>query len=1234
MSAAPDPTGRQRTRKIVWLLVVAAVGVASYVVVEQRRAATAKATSDCEKWKTLLNEALGFLESTPESAPKNALAEAERLLTELSREFPKEPAAVRNLAICKVMQVDPLNHNPSSGVPPVDPATALPAIDAARALEPNSPVPHILAARVAQWMHDDLKAVSELQEAARFAPKDAANWYEIYFLATGAADVEIRNQEFGAIISAVEADPTNSSLLKQRMLHQAENKEKAVVETLETLLKYIEPILPAIQQAMQVDVNEMAKRLTDAVEANNWQVVLFCARQINIWITPDEWVKSDLRRVQKRHPLAFVAPEFSPAVCAGALPFTGSLEPRIDIRFRESNAEGRLPELASVTDIDLSDVDQDGLPDVIAITSAELAVFSRKAPREPWQKSMAVTVRDPMSGLLVADLDRDIIAKLKPVAATEKNPVETKNAPPAKPSCQIADVDVVVFGPAGVQVFRNDLGDDGRRVFVPVEQNEELDALRDVLAGVLADVDHDGDLDLVLSARSGVSIWSNIGQLKFTNISKRSGLPPVDLAATSLVAVDWDRDLDLDILITGQTAGWLENLRHGSLRWRAFEPQLAKLSGSQCLNILEADGHPSWDVVGAGSAGLHLARTTTEPGGIVKSRDVKQISGDTSSRSIVGDFDNDTNPDLLAWGETGLKLYWGLPASRFEAAAAVIEPPPQSVVAVAAADMDGDGDLDLVVAESGRLILYDNQGGNKNHWLAVRSKGDSGDNQNRGDVNHLGIGSVLEIKVGRKYQAQVITGQVTHFGLGKNKSADVLRAIWTTGISQTTPKPEADVELCRLHIIGTSCPYFYTWNGNRFEFCTDACWNAPLGLQLAEGVFAEPRAWEYLTIPPGRLAPKHGKYLIQMTEELWEATYLDRMELLVVDHPADVDIFSNEKVGPAELAEFKIHTVRERRLPVAARDKHGRDVLDVVSHEDGNFMKGFDADPRHGVTDEHYLELDLGLLERPNRITLFLTGWLYPATTSLRVGLSQDKSMAPLRPPALEVPDAHGQWQVVRPFMGFPGGRTKTIAVDLTGAFLTDDYRLRIATNLEFLWDAAFFTVDEDPAPLEVVRLPVASADLHYRGFSAIFPRPGFAPDGYDYNRVSTLPKWAPMAGLFTRYGDVTELLQADDDMQVIFGSGDELTVTFDVPEKGPPPGWKRDFLLHNVGWDKDNDLNVVTSQGVEPLPFHGMSGYPYRADEQYPQTERHRAYLKKYQTRTQQPVSFWRQTQTYRASD
>src|SRR6185436_3462742 len=51
-------------------------------------------------------------------------------------------------------------------------------------------------------------------------------------------------------------------------------------------------------------------------------------------------------------------------------------------------------------------------------------------------------------------------------------------------------------------------------------------------------------------------------------------------------------------------------------------------------------------------------------------------------------------------------------------------------------------------------------------------------------------------------------------------------------------------------------------------------------------------------------------------------------------------------------------------------------------------------------------------------------------------------------------------------------------------------------------------------------------------------------------------------------------------------------------------------------GWAKDRDPNTLEALYVEPLPFHGMSGYPYRADEHYPDDEAHRAYRRDWNTR------------------
>ncbi|MEX2026111.1 MAG: hypothetical protein WEH44_02405, partial [Pirellulaceae bacterium] len=376
------------------------------------------------------------------------------------------------------------------------------------------------------------------------------------------------------------------------------------------------------------------------------------------------------------------------------------------------------------------------------------------------------------------------------------------------------------------------------------------------------------------------------------------------------------------------------------------------------------------------------------------------------------------------------------------------------------------------------------------------------------------------------------------------------------------------------------------WDGEGFAFFTDCLWAAPIGLQVAEGKMAPSRAWEYLLIPGERLKERNGTYDLQITEELWEAAYFDEVKLIAVDHPVDTDLYTNEKVGGSELAAPKLHLVKHPRRPVAARDKHGRDVLGTVGNRDDVYLRGFDQHITQGLVDDHFLELDLGKLEDvPKQVTLFLTGWIYPTNTSINVNLWQHPDLEYPRLPYVQVADGQGGWKEVQAFMGFPGGKTKTIAVELPGnVFAAGHYKLRIGTSAEIYWDEVFFTVDEEPvvgqSPLVKERsLPLVSADLHYRGFSSELPRHPNAPLRFDYQTVTSEPKWPPMGGYFTRYGDVMPLLTSADDQMVVMGSGDEMTVRFRVPADKPPPGWERDFILYSVGWDKDADLNTVYGQ-------------------------------------------------------
>jgi hypothetical protein len=124
-------------------------------------------------------------------------------------------------------------------------------------------------------------------------------------------------------------------------------------------------------------------------------------------------------------------------------------------------------------------------------------------------------------------------------------------------------------------------------------------------------------------------------------------------------------------------------------------------------------------------------------------------------------------------------------------------------------------------------------------------------------------------------------------------------------------------------------------------------------------------------------------------------------------------------------------------------------------------------------------------------------------------------------------------------------------------------------------------------------------------------------PEQFDYQSVSLFSMWNPTPGNYTRYGSVDELLAEPDDRMVVMGSGDEIRVRFAAAElPALPGGWKRDFLLLVDGWAKDADANTAYSQSVLPLPFHGMSRYPYPPGEHYPRDEAHADYVRHVLTR------------------
>jgi hypothetical protein len=333
-----------------------------------------------------------------------------------------------------------------------------------------------------------------------------------------------------------------------------------------------------------------------------------------------------------------------------------------------------------------------------------------------------------------------------------------------------------------------------------------------------------------------------------------------------------------------------------------------------------------------------------------------------------------------------------------------------------------------------------------------------------------------------------------------------------------------------------------------------------------------------------------------------------------VDHPAGLDIIPNEMFTAPPFPEDKFFAVAEPRAPRSAVDDRGNDVLDLVRRRDGRWPT-FPLTAHEGLAEPHSLTLDLGDMAGAKQIMLYLDGWIYWPDSSVSWGILQNTNLA-ITPLKLEVRDAQGRWQTAIEGVGLPTSKGLVVPVDLTGKFPARDWRVRLSTTMCVYFDRLFVATRDDAARCRAITLPVATADLHFRGFARM-TRDAFGYERFDYDEVTPFGAWDPPRGKFTRYGDVTPLLAQADDLFTIFGPGDEVTLRFDATRLPTlPSGWQRSFLFYANGWVKDGDLNTKLSETVEPLPFHGMSGYPYPATERYPDTPAHREYLRKYNWR------------------
>ncbi|MEO8336531.1 MAG: FG-GAP-like repeat-containing protein [bacterium] len=784
----------------------------------------------------------------------------------------------------------------------------------------------------------------------------------------------------------------------------------------------------------------------------------------------------------------------------------------------------------------------------------------------------------------------------------------------------------VIGGDGRNHLFRNS----GTGTFADVTAKAGIADAKGARKAIFADIDHDGDLDLVLVGGAQRVVYRNNLDGTFTEATAAFGLAgggdPRDIAYG-----DFDGDGRLDLFIANFSASDVLLHNGGAQKFSdvTAESGIATTGGSSAVAAADYnnDGFLDLFVVGVNGPTLYLNK-----GDGTFTRDTRSSAALRGVRATGGaaatfvDYDNDGWLDIVvashARGPTAVTLLKNDGTGKFVDRSSLLPAAVRSAGAgtIAVTDIDGDGDEDLMLLDGNDVPrLLRNEFGNSNLAVNVEVKAlRTGSGKN----NAFGIGARLELRAGELYQTRVATSRVTHFGLGSHLKADVLRVGWPDGVPQTVFFPGSDQDVVELEMLKGSCAFAYTWDGTKFRFVTDAMWRSalgmPMGLMGGTSAYAPAGAsQEYVRIPGDALAPRDGRYVLQLTEELWETAYTDEVKLIAVDHPDSVDVFVDERFVPPGPVTLRLFQISKRDAPRSAVDERGNDVLPALRDADDVYVSNLTPTKYQGVVAPHDLILDLGDEAGEKGTSLFLRGWIYPTDASINVALSQQKVLAPA-PPSLEVRDASGNWRIVYPSIGFPSGKDKTIVIDLGGRFPTKDHHVRLRTSMQIYWDQAFVARTLPQSESKVTTLAPQKANLHSRGYSRMYRKGGrYGPYWFAYDDVTTQSPWRPIEGDFTRFGDVLPLLGKGDDMYIIMAPGDETTIEFDASSATSlPKGWKRDFLLYTDGWIKDSDLNTAHGTTVGPLPFHGARSYPLARGDSYPTDSLRQRYIREYNTR------------------
>jgi len=320
-------------------------------------------------------------------------------------------------------------------------------------------------------------------------------------------------------------------------------------------------------------------------------------------------------------------------------------------------------------------------------------------------------------------------------------------------------------------------------------------------------------------------LYHNLGNGKFEDVSQKAGIADPSSKSLGVTILDYNNDGWPDIFVSNDTQPnkLYRNNKNGTFTDEALSAGVAfgedgVARGAMGVDSGDYDRSGRTHLLVGNFSNQMLALYHNEGNGIFVDEAPKSELGRSSLLSLTfgaffWDYDLDGLLDIFCAnghieeeiGRVQPKIQYKEPplvfhnagGGRFVDVSNSLGPDiTKPIVARGAAfgDLDGDGDLDLVVStNNGPAYVFRNEGGNKNHWLAIKTIGTKSSRD--------GLGAIVTVKSASGKQTQMVRSGSSYcsqsfmqltFGLGKDAGVDEIEVRWPSGITQKLGRQQCD----------------------------------------------------------------------------------------------------------------------------------------------------------------------------------------------------------------------------------------------------------------------------------------------------------------------------------------------------------------------------------------------------------------------------------------------------------